>query len=147
LTAESSSYQTASSTIQSASFRSFRRIDRNPRVCVRFAITSGLGERLRRRYSKESGESYPGAKLAGPSVRQAASGRFAAGRAPRSQRGGRGFKSLLLHHSVHRVLHFLENRSKSARVRAICYCTWTQKNVSYGAIRRNHAKVIRSRFC
>jgi hypothetical protein len=34
-------------------------------------------------------------------------------------RRGRGFKSLLLHTSVFRVLEMSENRSKSARVRAI----------------------------
>jgi hypothetical protein len=48
---------------------------------ARFAITDGPGERLRRRYFRESGESYPGANLAGRSVRQAASGRFAPARA------------------------------------------------------------------
>ena len=36
------------STIQSARFRPFRRIDRNPRVCPRFAIPQGPGERLLR---------------------------------------------------------------------------------------------------
>ena len=36
------------STIQSVSFRTSRRIDRNPRVCARFAIGEGPGERLRR---------------------------------------------------------------------------------------------------
>ena len=36
------------STIQSLSFRTSRIIDRNPRVCARFAIGSGPGERLRR---------------------------------------------------------------------------------------------------
>ena len=40
---------------------------------------------------------------------------------------GREFKSRLDHHSVHPFLHFLENRSKSARMRAICDCAWTQR--------------------
>ena len=47
-------------------------------------------------------------------------GSSSAGRALRSQRRGRGFKSLLLHHSVSRFSDMSENRSKSARVRAIC---------------------------
>jgi hypothetical protein len=38
----------ACSTIQSVSFRTFRRIARNPRVCARFAIMRGPGERPRR---------------------------------------------------------------------------------------------------
>src|ERR1700690_2492241 len=37
-----------------------------------------------------------------------------------SRSRGRGFKSALLHISVSRVLDISENRSKSARVRAIC---------------------------
>src|ERR1035437_1691966 len=59
------------STIQSLGFRPFRRIARKARVCARFAIAHGPGERLRRRDSPESGKSYPGAILLGPSVRQA----------------------------------------------------------------------------
>jgi hypothetical protein len=43
-----------------------------------------------------------------------------AGRAPRSHRGGRGFKSLLLHTSVFKIRDLPENRSKSTRMRAIC---------------------------
>jgi hypothetical protein len=38
----------ACSTIQSVSFRTFRRIARNPRVCARFAIMRGPGEHPRR---------------------------------------------------------------------------------------------------
>ena len=60
---------------------------------------------------------------------------------------GREFKSRLDHHSVHPFLHFLENRSKSARMRAICDLRRDPENVSCGAIRRNQAKVIRARFC
>ena len=37
-----------------------------------------------------------------------------------SARRGVGFKSRLDHHPVHQFLYFSENRSKSARVRAIC---------------------------
>jgi hypothetical protein len=36
------------STIQSVSFRTYRRIARNPRVCARFAMKHGPGEGLRR---------------------------------------------------------------------------------------------------
>ena len=60
-----------SSTFQPPNFRRCRRIARNPRVCARFAITHGPGERLRRRESPEYGKSYPGGILLGPSVRQA----------------------------------------------------------------------------
>jgi hypothetical protein len=54
------------SSIQSVGFRPSRRIARNQRVCARFAITRGPGERLRRRESPESGKTYPGAILLGP---------------------------------------------------------------------------------
>ena len=64
-------FESALSTIQSLGFRPFRRIARKARVCARFAIAHGPGERLRRRDSPESGKSYPGAILLGPSVRQA----------------------------------------------------------------------------
>jgi len=46
-TRESSSHQTPPSTIQSVSFRTYRRIARNPCVCARFAIMHGPGERPR----------------------------------------------------------------------------------------------------
>src|SRR5208337_956376 len=55
------------STTLSASFRTFQRIGRNPRVCARFAIAHGPGEYLLRRYSPESSGTYPGAILLGPS--------------------------------------------------------------------------------
>src|SRR5258708_3429472 len=45
----------------------------------------------------------------------------------------RQFEFTSLHHTVHRVLHFLENRSKSASVRAICDCAWTQRTQSASA--------------
>jgi hypothetical protein len=57
------SSNSARSTIQSFGFRIYRRIDGNPRACARFAITHGPGERLRRRSSEGSGETYPGAKI------------------------------------------------------------------------------------
>jgi len=41
-----------------------------------------------------------------------------------------------LHHSVHRASHFLENRSKSARVRAICDCAWTGERSGVTLARR-----------
>src|SRR5208337_4094279 len=41
--------------------------------------------------------------------------------------GGRQFKSVLLHISVSRFLEMSENRSKSARVRAICAHAWTRR--------------------
>jgi hypothetical protein len=49
------------STIQSLSFRTSRRIDRNPRVCARFAIIHGPREPPRRPESAESSKTYPGA--------------------------------------------------------------------------------------
>ena len=55
----------------------FWRKDHNPRVRAQLASAHEPRERLLQRYSEESGESYRGAKLAGPSIRQAASGRFA----------------------------------------------------------------------
>ena len=48
---------------------------------------------------------------------------------------GREFKSLLLHHPVHQFLYFSENRSKFARVRAICDCAWTRRAAPGGADR------------
>jgi hypothetical protein len=42
------------SAIQSAGFRTFRRIDRNPRPCARFAIPHGPGEHLARRKQRKS---------------------------------------------------------------------------------------------
>jgi hypothetical protein len=54
------------STIQSLSFRTSRRIDRNPRVCARFAIMHGPRERPRRPESAESSKTYPGAIWLGP---------------------------------------------------------------------------------
>jgi len=47
-------------------FWTSRRIDRNRRVCARFAIAYGPRECLRRRESAESGKTYPGAILLGP---------------------------------------------------------------------------------
>ena len=41
--------------------------------------------------------------------------------------GGREFKSTLLHTSVSRSSHIAENRSKSARVRAIREHVWSQR--------------------
>src|SRR5208337_283115 len=41
--------------------------------------------------------------------------------------GGRQFKSVLLHISVSRFLEMSENRSKSARVRAICDHGWSRR--------------------
>jgi hypothetical protein len=61
--------------------------------------------------------------------------------------GSRRFKSAPLHHTVRQFLYFSENRSKSARVRAVCDYAWNPENVFYGAIRWNQAKVIRARFC
>ena len=54
------------STIQSFSFRTSRRIARNPRVCARFAIMHGPRERPRRPESAESSKTYPGAIWLGP---------------------------------------------------------------------------------
>jgi hypothetical protein len=54
------------STIQSVSFRTYRRIARNPRVCARFAIMHGPGERPRQLESVESSKTYPGAIWLGP---------------------------------------------------------------------------------
>jgi len=54
------------STFQSPDFWRCQRIDRNRRVCARFAIARGPGERLGRRKSAESGKTYPGAILLGP---------------------------------------------------------------------------------
>jgi hypothetical protein len=45
-----------------------RRIDRNQRVCARFTITHGPGERPRGVESAESAETYPGAIWAGPRI-------------------------------------------------------------------------------
>jgi hypothetical protein len=63
---ERGSPKTASSTIQSFSFRTYRRISRNPRVCARFAIMHGPGERPRQPESVESSKTYPGAIWLGP---------------------------------------------------------------------------------
>jgi hypothetical protein len=54
------------STIQSFSFRTSQRIARTPRVCARFSIEHGPGERLLQRYSPELSQSYPRAILLGP---------------------------------------------------------------------------------
>jgi hypothetical protein len=54
------------STIQSFSFRTSRRIARDPRVCVRFAIMHGPRERPRWFESAKSSKSYPGAIWLGP---------------------------------------------------------------------------------
>jgi len=51
-----------------SSFWRCQRIDRNSRVCARFEIKRGPGERLRQRRSRESGETYPGAIYLGPRV-------------------------------------------------------------------------------
>ena len=59
--AESSSHQTASSTIQPFGLQTSRRIDRKSRVCARFAIERGPGERSRRPDSAESSKTYPSA--------------------------------------------------------------------------------------
>jgi hypothetical protein len=40
---------------------------------------------------------------------------------------GREFKSILLHHPVPQFSDLSENRSKSARVRAIFDCAWTRR--------------------
>ena len=68
LTRESGSHRTAPSTLQSPGFRTSRRIDRNLRVCARFAIIRGPGERLRPRESGEFGKTYPGAICLGPRI-------------------------------------------------------------------------------
>src|SRR5260370_28394463 len=49
------------STPQSLAIRTSRRIDRKSRVCVRFAITHGPGERAGLPESAESSKTYPGA--------------------------------------------------------------------------------------
>jgi hypothetical protein len=54
------------STFQSQGIRDDRRIARNPRVCTRFAIPQGPGERRRRPESAESSKTYPGAIWLGP---------------------------------------------------------------------------------
>ena len=54
------------STFQSPDFWRCQRIDRKARVCARFAITRGRGERLQRRESWEFGKTYPRAILLGP---------------------------------------------------------------------------------
>jgi hypothetical protein len=41
--------------------------------------------------------------------------------------GSRRFKSAPLHHPVLQFSDLWENRSKSARVRAICDCAWTRR--------------------
>ena len=64
--AETISHQTASSIIQSPGFRTSRRINRNPRICARFAHMCGPGEYLCQPKLVESGETYPGALLLGP---------------------------------------------------------------------------------
>jgi len=55
-------------TIQSLGFRTSQRIDRNGRVCGRFAIARGLRERFARLESAEFGKTYTGAILAGPRI-------------------------------------------------------------------------------
>jgi hypothetical protein len=57
------------STIQFLSFRTSRRIDRNPRVCARFPIAHRPGECLLSGHSPETSESYLRAILLGPSAR------------------------------------------------------------------------------
>src|SRR5208282_6688937 len=54
------------STFQSPDFWRCQRIAQNRRVCARFSIARGPGERLGRRKSAESAKSYPGAILLGP---------------------------------------------------------------------------------
>ena len=54
------------STIESVGFRTYGRIARNPRVCARFAIMHGPGERPRQPESVESSKTYPGAIWLGP---------------------------------------------------------------------------------
>ena len=51
-----------------------------------------------------------------------------------------GFKSRLDHHPVLQFLYFSENRSKFARVRAICDCAWTRRAAPGGADRGEHGK-------
>ena len=58
---------------------------------------------------------------------------------------GRGFKSILLHHSVLRFRQISENRLKSARARAICTMDGPG-NVFGDANRRNRANPIRALF-
>src|SRR5260370_18927243 len=53
--------------------------------------------------------------------------RFADNFAMERRSGGREFKSLRLHHPVSRLSDIAENRSKSARVRAICDRARTQR--------------------
>ena len=65
---ESGSQETASSTLQSPWFQTPQRIAQNRRVCVRFSIARGPGERLGRRKSAESAKTYPGAILLGPRI-------------------------------------------------------------------------------
>ena len=52
--------------IQFFSFRSSRRIARNPRVCARFSIAHGPGEQLLQRYSPEISQIYLRAILLDP---------------------------------------------------------------------------------
>jgi hypothetical protein len=56
------------STPQSPGLRTSRRIDRNLRVCARFALMRGPGEYLYRLKLAESGETYPGPILPGPRI-------------------------------------------------------------------------------
>ena len=56
-----------------------------------------------------------------------------------------------LHYSVDRVFRYLENRSKSARVRAICDCAWTQRTsltAPFNGIKRKlSARDLASSIC
>jgi hypothetical protein len=59
---------------------------------------------------------------------------------------GREFKSILLHHPVTQYSDFSENRSNSARVRAILRSCVDPENALGGPNPQNPAKPIRARF-
>ncbi len=59
-------------------------------------------------------------------------------------KGGREFKSRLDHHSVHPILHFLENRSKSARVRGFARAGGPRES-SKAALRRRIGQKLSGR--
>ena len=61
---------------------------------------------------------------------------FASNFAMKRRRGVEGSNPLLLHHSVSRVSDIAENRSKSARVRAICDRARTRRTSLSGTIRQ-----------
>jgi hypothetical protein len=71
---------------------------------------------------------------------------FAANFPMKRRSRGREFKSTLLHTSVSMVSDIGENRSKSARVRAICDGERTQRTYRAVPNLRNLAKPIPARF-